>query len=92
MCLTLTLPLTIPIAIYPLDSDSDDSDAVPLAKLIPVRVEVGDRVRVFWEGEKQWYKGIVVSVDKTDNTYEVNYDDDGGKYWHGNDMKVRRLR
>ena len=55
----------------------------------PVVVNVGDKVQVFWEAEGQWFAGEVVSVDTSDNTYEVYYFVDKEKHWHGTDMEVR---
>lgn len=40
---------------------------------------VGTRVRVFWEGEGEWFEGVVVDYDKTKGFF-VQYDD-GEQQW-----------
>ena len=34
-------------------------------------VKLGERVKVYWDYYRAWYKGNVVEVDNDDNTYKV---------------------
>ena len=40
---------------------------------------VGWRVQVYWEGEAEWYEGVVTEYD-AENGYFVKYDD-GEEQW-----------
>jgi len=38
-------------------------------------VAAGDVVEVFWEGEREWYKGVVMGMARGGKAGTVQYDD-----------------
>lgn len=49
-------------------------DEIVLREEKPRRPQVGDTLRVYWRGEKQWFQGIVTRVDNA-KKMTVHYDD-----------------
>lgn len=41
---------------------------------------VGARVRVFWEGEGEWFEGVVAAYSDAEQRFLVQYDD-GEEQW-----------
>ena len=37
------------------------------------REKVGERVAVFWDGERAWYKGVIRQYNPEDSKYQVEY-------------------
>lgn len=53
-------------------------------------VNVGDKVEVYWHGERKWFAGVVTGCDG--GLVEVYYNLDKHKLWHSeDDYKIRRL-
>ena len=37
--------------------------------------KVGDKIRARWRGQPTWYSGVILNVNSSDKTYDINYDD-----------------
>lgn len=44
------------------------------------RVVVDARVRVFWDGEGEWFEGVIAAYSASDRRFLVHYDD-GEEQW-----------
>lgn len=64
------------------DSETDSSGTDEEALLSFDDLRVGDRVDVYWSGEKQWYNGKVTDLNKKDSMFEVFYFLDSKQLWH----------
>ena len=53
--------------------------------------EIGQRVSVFWTGEKQWFEGDVIDVDNGGNLIQIHYLSDSTELWHDVDEESIRL-
>ena len=43
----------------------------------------GSRLRVYWTGEKRWFKGVITAVNREEGRriFQITYDD-GDVKWH----------
>ncbi|CAM9654448.1 unnamed protein product, partial [Scytosiphon promiscuus] len=63
--------LSSPPAVSPFPNWAEDSDEM-----------VGSRVRVYWDGDNEWYSGRIVRFKTTQpKPYLVRYDEDGSVEW-----------
>ncbi|CAN0345729.1 unnamed protein product, partial [Pylaiella littoralis] len=63
--------LTSPPAVNPFPNWAEDSDEI-----------VGSRVRVYWDGDNEWYSGRIVRYKSSQlKPYLVRYDEDGSVEW-----------
>ena len=55
----------------------------------------GDCVEVWWEGEKEWFAGVITDeapgYDDSISS-QIEYDDDKKRYWHNLEVIVTRVR
>lgn len=56
----------------------------------PEDLEVGQRVSVYWEDQKEWYDGEVASIKKGKVT--IDYDDDTTEVLDENNTKIKLLK
>ena len=52
----------------------EDAEGLPEAEM-PPEMLVGRRIRVFWEGDKEWYHGLINNYDDHTGMHRVLYDD-----------------
>ena len=64
----------------------DDTDEESVKS---VTFQVGDKIEVYWPGDRHWYVGVVNDIDQSDSTFEVHYKSDDKYCWHDITWKVK---
>ena len=59
----------------------DPRIGTPWASYDHARSCIGKRIKLWWDGDEQWFKGTIKQVSARDHSVMVRYDDGQGK-WH----------
>ncbi|KAG8467806.1 hypothetical protein KFE25_006858 [Diacronema lutheri] len=57
-----------------------------------VHASLNRRVRVFWEGEEEWFSGVISHVSREGDWVHVKYDDNLTEKYANHEMPTRKLR
>jgi len=72
-------------------SDTNDTDEDEDAVLSLFDLQGGDRIEVYWVGEKKWFEGTVTGISRTEGQFEIYYPEDKQQLWHNaSEYSIRR--